>query len=93
MSQSAGKNDEYESISGCDGLLLSAGDPASTDEPIRKSIAFQVSKCASVVLEVQTSQTIADMASGLRVPINTLSAAQGPRNYFDVGIERRVQCQ
>ncbi|KAH8117216.1 FACT complex subunit SPT16 [Phellopilus nigrolimitatus] len=37
----AGRNDEYESISGVDGLLLSAGDPAGSDEPIRKSVAFQ----------------------------------------------------
>ncbi|KAI5124316.1 hypothetical protein M0805_008924 [Coniferiporia weirii] len=38
---SAGKNDDYESISGADGFLLSAGDPASSEEPIRKSVAFQ----------------------------------------------------
>ncbi|OCB84155.1 FACT complex subunit SPT16 [Sanghuangporus baumii] len=38
---SAGKNDEYESISGADGLLLSAGDPAGPDEPMKKGVAFQ----------------------------------------------------
>lgn len=41
--QSAGKNDDCESISGADGLLLSAGDPAEPDEPIKKSVALQVS--------------------------------------------------
>ncbi|EJD05718.1 FACT complex subunit SPT16 [Fomitiporia mediterranea MF3/22] len=38
---SAGKNDDYESISGADGLLLTAGDPAGQDEPIKKSVALQ----------------------------------------------------
>ncbi|TDL27246.1 FACT complex subunit SPT16 [Rickenella mellea] len=38
---SAGKNDEYESISNVDGLFLYAGDPANPDDPIRKSVAFQ----------------------------------------------------
>ena len=40
--QNASKNEEYEAIADCDGLLLTNGDPASSDEPIRKSVALQV---------------------------------------------------
>ena len=52
LTQSAGKNDEYESVSGADGLLLSAGDPAGPDEPIKKSVALQVGLVAYPPLEV-----------------------------------------
>ncbi|PAV23533.1 FACT complex subunit SPT16 [Pyrrhoderma noxium] len=38
---SAGRNDEYESISNADGILLAAGDPGNPEDPIKKSVAFQ----------------------------------------------------
>jgi nucleosome binding factor SPN SPT16 subunit len=38
----AGKSDDHSSIAGAEALLLTAGDPAGEEEPIRKGTCFQV---------------------------------------------------
>ncbi len=40
--QNAGRIDDYESIADLDGIFIASGDPGSPDEPVRKSVAFQV---------------------------------------------------
>ena len=43
LPQNAQKDDDYSTVADADALLLTAGDPALEDEPIRKGTAFQVS--------------------------------------------------
>lgn len=86
--QDAKNNEDYESISDVDALLLVAGDPTADDEPMRKGSCFQVSICHCKFSHQHVYTKIQAMVAWVWISLDTIPLPKGKDVHSLFSIQR-----